>query len=86
MPFSTCENIWLKRLVLCLCLHLVFPSWATFIEEVLPIMVKKTMQLHVLLGLAKVTTLLISFDFWMSKGGMDTFALVINYLNESWMP
>jgi hypothetical protein len=22
----------------------------------------------------------------MSKGGVDTFALVINYLNESWMP
>jgi hypothetical protein len=22
----------------------------------------------------------------MSKGGMDTFALVINYLNDSWTP
>jgi hypothetical protein len=22
----------------------------------------------------------------MSKGGVDTFALVFNYLNESWMP
>jgi len=27
-----------------------------------------------------------SFDLWMPKGGVDTFALVINYLNESWMP
>jgi hypothetical protein len=44
------------------------------------------MQLHVLLGLAKETTLSISFDLWMSRGGVDTFALVINYLNESWMP
>jgi hypothetical protein len=26
----------------------------------------------------------ISFDFWMSKGKMDTFALVINYLNNFW--
>jgi hypothetical protein len=40
----------------------------------------------VLPGLAKVTTLLNRFDLWMSKGGVDTFALVINYLNESWMP
>ncbi len=49
-------------------------------------MVKKTMQLHVLPGLVETSTLSISFDLWMSKGGVDNFALVINYLNESWMP
>jgi hypothetical protein len=49
-------------------------------------MVKKTMQLHVLLRLAKATTLSINFDLWMSIGGIDTFVLVINYINESWMP
>jgi hypothetical protein len=49
----------------------------------LPAMVKKTMQLHVLPRLVEVTTLSTSFDLWMSRGGMDTFALVINYLNES---
>jgi hypothetical protein len=47
---------------------------------------KKTMQLHVLPGLLKPTTLLDSFDLWMSRGSVYTFALVINYLNESWMP
>jgi hypothetical protein len=26
------------------------------------------------------------FDFWMCIGGMDTFALVINYLDETWTP
>jgi hypothetical protein len=26
------------------------------------------------------------FDLWMSKGGANTFALVINYLNEAWTP
>jgi hypothetical protein len=40
----------------------------------------------VLPRLAKATTLLASFDLWMSTGNMDIFALVINYLNESWMP
>jgi hypothetical protein len=67
-------------------LNLFFPSQATFIEEVLPTMVEKTMQLHVLPRLVEATTLSTSFDLWMSKGGVDTFALVINYLNESWMP
>jgi hypothetical protein len=47
---------------------------------------KKTMQLHVLPRLVEATTLSASFDLWMSRGGVNTFALVINYLNESWMP
>ncbi len=39
-PLSTCDNIWLRRLVLCFYLHVVFHSWATFVEEVMPTMVK----------------------------------------------
>jgi len=27
-----------------------------------------------------------SFDLWMSRGGVDTFILVINYLIEVWEP
>ncbi len=27
----------------------------------------------------------ISFDLWMSIGGVDTFDLVINHLNDSWI-
>jgi hypothetical protein len=26
------------------------------------------------------------FDLWMSKGAYDTFALVINFLDENWQP
>jgi len=40
----------------------------------------------VLPRLVKAIILLASFDLWMSRGGMDTFALAISYLNESWMP
>jgi hypothetical protein len=29
------------------------------------------------------TTIAINFDLWMSKGGVDTFVLVINYLDEA---
>jgi len=32
MPLSTCDNIWLNRLVLCLCMCVVFPSCATFVK------------------------------------------------------
>jgi hypothetical protein len=57
MPLPTCDNIWLRSLVLRLCPHVLFPFLVTFVKEVLPVMVTKTMQLHVLLGLAKAITL-----------------------------
>jgi len=41
---------------------------------------KKTMNLHMLSNFASTTTMVTSFDLWMSKG----FAMVINYLNEFW--
>jgi hypothetical protein len=33
-----------------------------------------------------VIIIIFSFDLWMSKGGVDTFALVINYLDDIWKP
>jgi hypothetical protein len=48
MPLSTCENIWLWN-VLHQCPRVVFPSRTTLVEEVSPIIITKTMQLHVLL-------------------------------------
>jgi hypothetical protein len=37
-------------------------------------------------NLASTCTISTSFDFWMSRGGVDIFSLVINFLNESWTP
>jgi hypothetical protein len=36
--------------------------------------------------LANVTTIMASFDLWMSKGGVDTFVFVINYFIKAWEP
>ncbi len=55
-------------------------------EELLPTMVRKTMDHHVLLNLASTTMVSISFFLWMSHGGVDTFALIINFLNDTYMP
>ncbi len=49
-------------------------------------MVPKTTNLHMLPILASTTTMFTSFDLWMSKGGVNTFTLIINYLNEIWIP
>ncbi len=80
---STCKNIWLWRLVLCQCPCVNFPPCSNLVEHVLPKMVQKTMDLHVLHIFETTTTIATSFDLWMSKGGVDIFALMINYLDES---
>ncbi len=45
-------------------------------------MAQNTMDLHVLPNLEITTIIFIGFDIWMSKGGVNTFVLVINYLDE----
>jgi hypothetical protein len=54
-------------------------------EELLPTMVKKTLDQHVLPNLKITTIVSANFDIWMSCGGVDTFALVIVYLIEAWV-
>jgi hypothetical protein len=57
------------------------------VEEMLSAMFKKTMdQQHVLLSLTSITIVFASFDLWMSCNDVDTFALVINFLNDTWVP
>jgi len=50
----------------------------------LPRMVQKTLDLHVFPNLSSTTTISYSFDLWMCKDVVDTFTLLINFLNESW--
>jgi len=39
-----------------------------------------------LLSFASITIVSTSFDLWMSYGNVDTFALVINFLIDTWVP
>jgi hypothetical protein len=41
---------------------------------------------HEIACVVEVMTMSINFDLWMFKGNMDTFALIINYLNDSCTP
>jgi len=36
--------------------------------------------------LANAITIMASFHLWISKGGVDTFVFVINYLTKAWEP
>lgn len=54
-------------------------------ERVLVEMVQKTMYLHVLFNLEFVAITFTNFDLSMSKGGINMFALIINYLDDGWI-
>jgi hypothetical protein len=56
------------------------------VEEVILVMVRKTMDLYVLFNFVSAIIMATRFDLWMFKGGVDTFVFVINYLNELWTP
>jgi hypothetical protein len=45
---------------------------------------EKTRQLYVSLASTECHYVIASFDLWMSKGGHDIFALVINFLRVDW--
>ncbi len=46
------------------------------------VMVEKTLDHHILPKLKIATIVSIRFDLWMYCGGVDTFALIIIFLNE----
>jgi hypothetical protein len=54
------------------------------VAEVLLAMVKKTLDQHILLNLKTIVIISINFDLWMFCGSVDTFVLVIIFLNEVW--
>ncbi len=79
----TCENIWLHRFIFYQCPHVNFLFHSNQMEHVFPEMVQKTMALSMLPNLEITIIVFTSFDPWMSKDGVDTFALVTNYLDEN---
>jgi hypothetical protein len=62
MVLSTCENIWLQRLVLC---HVLFPSHLQLMEEMIHDMVTNCIDMLVLPKLTSVAIVSTSFDLWM---------------------
>ncbi len=49
-------------------------------------MLGKVMKMHMLLTIPKCVITTITFGLRMLKIGFDTFALVINFIDDDWMP
>jgi hypothetical protein len=64
----------------------MFPSHRTLTKKVLPCLVKCTLEKFVLLYINATISLTTTFDLWMSKGALNIFSLVINFLTLDWEP
>jgi hypothetical protein len=56
------------------------------VADVLPNIVKKTREKYVLPSLTLCVTCTTSFNLWMSRGGHDTFVMVVIFINNLWEP
>ncbi len=82
LPLQFVKNVWLKHLVLQLCLHVQFLSQFFFSHIVLPKLVEKTKETYVLPLLNECYCVTANFDLWMFKGAHDVFAMIIFFLGS----
>ncbi len=83
---STIESIWMRRFGLQKDPSRVFLSHRTLTEEILPSMMKRTLQKFVFLFINVAISITITFDLWMDKGALNTFTFIINFLSLDWEP
>jgi len=86
MPLSFVEVPFFQRLVLRQNPHFNFPSRWVLINEILPKIIEKTKEKYIYLTLESCNTCMISFDLWMSRAIVDTFVLIVHFLNDKWEP
>jgi len=84
LPLSTIENIWIKQFGLRRESQLLFLSHRTLTKELLPYMVKRTLEEFVLTYINATIFVKATFYLWMSKRAIDIF--VINFLTLDWEP
>ena len=76
------ESPWLRRLVMRRDPKVKFPTRKALVHEHIPALFSKTMEQYVLPAIASCATASITFDLWMSRAGFDTFALVVNFIDD----
>jgi hypothetical protein len=53
-------------------------------NDILSRLVEKTKKKFIFEVFEACDTYTVSFDLWMSRGGVDTFVLIVHFLNHNW--
>jgi len=86
LPLNMVESIWMMQSSLWKEPQVVFASFRTFIENILPSMMKCTLQEFFFPFVNATTSIIATSNLWINKGAFNTFALVINFLTLDWKP
>jgi GTP-dependent phosphoenolpyruvate carboxykinase len=62
----------------------MFPSKHQLLNVMFPSVVNKTMDKYLIPSFTSWITYIISFDLWIFHVGHDTFAMVVNFINDEW--
>jgi hypothetical protein len=84
VPLSLVEAPFFRRLVLRQNPRLSFPSKQKLRHDILLRIAERTKERFVSPTLDSCNTYIVSFDLWMSRGGVDTFVLIVHFLNDKW--
>ncbi len=85
MPLSFVEtSFFSRRLVMRQNPHFNFPSTRALVNEILPRMVGKTKEKYVSSTLDYCNSCTMSFNLWMSRMEVDTFVMIVHFLNDQW--
>ncbi len=84
VPLSFVEAPFFRKLVLKQNFHLNFPSKWVSRKGLLSKVAKKTKENFASISFASCNTCTMSFDLWMLKGGVNTFILIVHFLNNKW--
>jgi hypothetical protein len=67
-------------------LKIKFPTHKQLVKDHIPSLFAKTTKYYVLLALTRCITTSVTFDLWMNKTRFDTFVLVVNFIDDVWVP
>ncbi len=84
MFLSFFEAQFFRRLIIRQNLQLNFPSKEKFRNELLFMITEQTKERLVSPTLQSCSTCTVSFDLWISKENINTFILIVHFLNDKW--
>lgn len=83
---SIVESPWLHQLIMLKNPKIKLPTHKQLVKDHIPNLFAKTMKYYVLFALRRCTTTNVTSDLLMNKTRFDTFVLVINFINDAWVP
>jgi hypothetical protein len=86
MSLSFVNVPFFRRLILKENPCLNYPLRQVLMNDILPRMVELTKNKYVFWSLESCHSCIVSFDVWMSKAKVDTFVMIVHFVNAQWEP